>query len=187
MSLGSQSCDCTFLTKRTRRWSRRCFFNFFLLFVTVVHPLPASAPVISAQLGCVTYADGGHACQLDACAVLFGKALFSGGGGIPPISCLGVCNTAITLFMSCVTCICPFLISSISARSDRTSSEQAAAAMGPLGTRRVSAMRSLIACRRSSFDKLKTDPMSVFRFFGPAGLAAYACCSSQLCNSLPRG
>jgi hypothetical protein len=97
------------------------FFNFFLSFVTVVHPLPAFAPVISAQLGRVTCADGGNACLLDACAVLFGKALFSGRGGIPPISCLGVCNTAITLFMSCVTYIFPFLVSSISARSDRTS------------------------------------------------------------------
>ena len=188
MSLGSQLCDCMFLTKRTRRWSRGCFFNFFLPFVTVVHPLPAPDSVILAQLGCTTGASGGCVCLLDICAVPLDdeEALFSGGVEMFLVSCLSVCNTAITSFISCLSWTRSFLISSTSARKDRASSAQAAAATGSLGTREALAMRSLIVCMKPLSCTLKVELTSVFRFFGLNGPAAYVCCSSQLCDPTAR-
>lgn len=183
MSLGSQLCDCTFLTKRTRRWSRGCFFNFFLPFVTVVQPPLAPDSVILAQLGCATGATGGHACLLDVCAVPLGKAPLFGRVEMPPASCLSVYNTAITSFMSCVSRIRSFLISSTSARNDRTSSEQAAAAMASLGTCEALAMRSPTACRRALSCMPKAECVSVFRFFGLSGLVI---CPSQFCDPTAR-
>jgi hypothetical protein len=49
---GSQSCECTLLTKRTRRRWCGCCANLSLLLVTVVHPLLAANPMVLAQLGC---------------------------------------------------------------------------------------------------------------------------------------
>jgi len=182
MSLGSQLCDCTFLTKRTWRWSRRCFFNFFLLFVTVVHPPLAPDSAILAQLVCATGATGRHAYLLGICAVPLGTALLFGQVEIPPTSCLSVYNTVITSFMSCVSRIRSFLISSTSARKDRTSFEQAAAVMASLGTYEAFAIRSPTAYRRALSCMPKAEFVSVFCFFGLNSLVAYACCPFQFCD-----
>ena len=188
MSLGSQICDCTFLTKRTRRWSRGCFFNFFLPFVTVVHPPLAPDPVTLAQLGCTTGASGGCVCLLDVWAVPLEdeEALFPGGVEMLLVSCLSVCNTVITSFMSCLSWVRSFLISSTSARKDRASTAQVAAAKGSLGTLEALAMRSLIVCMKPLSCTLKVELISVFRFLGLNGPAAYVCCSSQLCDPTAR-